>query len=226
MASNILIIGDSIVNGQNLPGLGGFRTLLYRQLEGAGVEFDFVGGVTSGQAASLPGRACEGHDGEHLPYFSSNIAAWCESYSPDVVVILAGMAQIAAGDVATAVDDYQTLVSTTYTAAPNAAILCCTVPGIGAGSYSAYAPDIETLNTGIAAAVTAAQAAGKRVSICNSNAAYYNPSTYTDDGVHPTAAGYALLADTIFKSLIKLVPPTRSATIVGSAATSRSARNR
>lgn len=219
MACRILCAGDSLVEGYNAPGYGGWRIGLYRLLTNAGIEFDFVGGVTSGEAQNLPDRACEGHQGEALPYFVAAMPTYMSTYTPDVVIVCAGTAH-AVMDEPDGPDDYGDLVAAIYAASPTCKVILCKLPDVTGEVYAEFSPLIVEINDAIddVAAVHAALGRTCLVARCSFQ-------TPTDDGVHPTPAGYEVMADVIGDVLIRLLPPTlRVSRPVGG--NGRGARNR
>ena len=98
--ARIMPLGDSITLGISEgvdvtpePGrtqtAGGYRTVLWQDVQTAGVAIDFVGTQSNGPA-SLGDKDNEGHGGETIAFISNNVLTYLNSAQPDTVLLMIG----------------------------------------------------------------------------------------------------------------------------------------
>lgn len=186
-----------------MPDLGGYRGQLEDTLLARGFDFDFVGSMSTGPA-SLADKHNEGHQGQGIPYFNTNFPTWYASTPCDVVLCMVGTAQIALQSTVSQMgDQLSTLLGTMFSTAPSLQVIVANLPGFGPGSYYQYRADVVGFNAKIPPVVEAHQAAGRNVSWVDMYSVI-DPVTETNDGVHPTEAGYIKMAAVWANALIKI----------------------
>jgi len=184
----IMPLGDSITDGANIP--GGYRVDLEDDLLSGGIAFDFVGSLSNGPAA-LADRNHEGHSGWRIDQIDSQVSGWLSTYQPEVVLLLIGTNDI--------VQDYQlstaparlgALLDRIHQLRPATKLIVSSVPPLANASDNTQA---AAYNANVRSHVDARAAAGRSISFVDAAAAL----TVSDlaDGIHPTSAGYAKLAD-------------------------------
>jgi len=195
-------LGDSITGGGNAP--GGYRVPLFDKLHDAGYHVDFVGTLREDPPA---GSGHEGHGGweatqlagiELPPHWESQevptgAPIWLSKTRPDFVLVMAGTNDMLhskpdAGARAVA------LVDRVHQVLPDARIIVAQIVMNG------FTSTVETANHEIADAVQARAAKGWKVSLADMQHPLSYPADFAD-GVHPTKAGYAKMADVWFAAL-------------------------
>ncbi len=152
----------------------------------------------------------EGHSGWRIDQLQGIISTW-SAFKPDVVLLLAGTNDIGQGaTVATAVQRMTSLLAATVAALPASKLLVGTVLQMVNSAHPEWAPKVEAFNAQLPQLVAAvsgtvvdlfnvtglctpdASPLKRMCAECNSGANCTAPGVY--DRVHPTAAGYALMA--------------------------------
>lgn len=228
----VMCIGDSITQGFLSSNGSGYRGSLFHIWQQLPVlpRPTFVGQHHDGPS-TVDGLAFpSGHEGVigSLIYTAPQIdAIFATTPNVDIALVLMGTNDITGFvDLVNAPARMATLISTIFSHVPAAAVVLSTVLPFGLGS-SSYLPSIQTLNAGYKAMV-AAQFSAAKVSISDPYPAFaaypdYSTVLLNPDTVHPTDAGYALLAAAWWSALQRLIGeqanqhiPEISVTVAGS----------
>lgn len=185
--TRIWMLGDSLTEGYFLPDLGGYRTTLYQRLSEKGLQFDFVGSASSGPA-ELPDHDNEGHQGQEIQWFTPRVQDWYESTPFDVAVVMVGSAHVAIHEHVQEAPAHLTELLREIDRASDVEIFVAQIPPFGM-TYAGYEPDVEAFNEAV---VTVASELDMRVV---DQFTGFDAETMTNDGVHPTAAGYELIGN-------------------------------
>lgn len=136
----MLVIGDSISVGYtdnptwSVPYQFGFRSGLYDRLAKNGTEVRFAGGSPEPwdgkfgiptNTPTLDLRAdnqdhCEGYGGQGTAYIRANIASWLALDAPDLLLLMAGINDIAQGSTTEPTGAEQNLSNIVFTVVNNA----------------------------------------------------------------------------------------------------------
>lgn len=188
----IMPLGDSITHGGKVP--GGYRIALWQHLVEAGVPADLVGSQANGPA-SLGDHDHEGHPGWRIDEIDAHIEAWLRADRPRTVLLHIGTNDISHGyHVATAPRRLTALLDRITTTLPGVRVYVATLIPI------AYAQDeVRRFNQQLPGIVREQTAKGRDVVLVDMASALTTADLA--DGVHPTAEGYALMADTWWAAL-------------------------
>jgi acyl-CoA thioesterase-1 len=198
-------IGPS-TNPANLD--GGYRRFLWEKLLLNGMtNIDFVGSQTTG----LPGIDAnhEGHNGWATDLMSNFINGWMSTFTPDVVLLIAGPNDLIQGaGPATALARMGTLLNQIHAARPTTRILVATLwlPRTN-NDYPGYKPaEVLSYNAGLPAIVNNRISQGWNVKLVDlANLAALNTSSssldYGIDGLHPSAIAYKKFADVWYSAI-------------------------
>lgn len=180
--SLLLPLGDSLTNGNFLPDDGGYRI----SMGALRPDDQSVGRVVSGPASPADWRNCEAYPGEGLVYLAAR-AAEVAPASWDAALVLVGTAQAILESRAVLAPSLVSLV----TAALGAGLVYLAVPPpiVSGADY----PQAEVLLAGYRQ--QARELAESRASTVLVDLYSGFPRGETSDGVHPTATGYAWMAD-------------------------------
>ncbi len=208
----ILPLGDSNTRGfPSGSSIGGYRNELWRSLNGAGYNLDFVGTASSG--ASDIDKNHEGRGAftiNHLidntvtqfqGFNSPSVAKYTTientlgTYNPNMVLVLAGTNDILQGDDAdTAIADLEELVERMVTAAPDTHVLVASV--IPNTSNSTRKAITSEFSGRIESEIVQPKAnAGQNVSFVDIFNSPLISSDFTSDGIHLKSSGYDKLAE-------------------------------
>lgn len=190
MSTRVICVGDSLTEGYN-DLEGGYRAHLVPWLKQAGLDIDFVGGVSGGFTGD---NQHEGHPSQAMPYFTSRMDDYYVATPWDAVLMMVGTAQIALqSNIPGMRGELDDLLDATIAQNTSAPIFLARLPGIGAGTYEDYAGDVDVFNAIVDEVVAERQAAGVDIVAVDMNAGFI-PDEMTDDGVHPDYYGYMLIA--------------------------------
>lgn len=208
----VMPLGDSITDG-GTSGAVGYRPPLWHLATGAGLSLTFVGSLTGGpdlvDGAPWP-RKHEGHSGWSIDVVGDVqtglqvIAAdRITAYQPDVVLLMVGTNDVQLNfELASAPARLAHLLDTIATAKPGVAVILSTILPT---QDAAQNVKVDAFNAALPAVIAGAQLAGHRVALVDSNAAFVSHPNYATellaDRLHPTDAGYAILATTWLAAL-------------------------
>ncbi|MET9482163.1 SGNH/GDSL hydrolase family protein [Streptomyces sp. NPDC006638] len=190
----IMPLGDSITAGSNIA--GAYRNRLWERAAADKRLVDFVGTQYHGPT-TLPDRDNEGHSGFRIDQIDAQVVDWAKRANPRTVLLHIGTNDMTQNyDLAGAPARLSALVDHLTAAAPNADVFVASIipftnPGVEARgkAYNAAIPGI----------VSQWAQKGRRVHFIDMHSAL----TAADlaDGVHPTATGYAKMADRWYTTL-------------------------
>ena len=203
----LLPLGDSLTLGYGSGSQGsgseaGYRLHLAELLDNAGVAYDFVGSQSNGPS-NLADHDHEGYNGYSVGQVAEIANAALDSYEPDVVLLMAGT------------NDQITFVPPSQPPADAAADLEDLLEQIDArraGVQIVVAQvipltfndaGITEYNGLIPAIVTNLSEQGLNVRLVDMYA--IGTGNLSGDGIHPTAAGYDLMADIWYPALLDAI---------------------
>ena len=229
----ILVVGDSISVGYtdnpvwSVPYEFGFRSGLYTRLTNGGMSVQFVGdspepwngrfGVpTNSQSLDLRKLGqdhCEGYGGKRTAFMLEHIDEWLTRYSPDIVLLMAGINDIRPGTTAEPIASEQNLSNTVATVvrrSPDAHLVVAQIT-----PRSEYSVGIVKYNDYIRNKLVPHFAGvGKRVTTVDQYANLLVPGTTNIDralfanGInHPLNIVYQRMAETWFQGIQTLKLP-------------------
>ena len=221
----ILAFGDSVTAGvvESRTDLvtGGYRPPLSDLLTERGVAFDYVGELNQ----TLPNLADGDHGGysgrtiDFLDGFDQDLVA---SENPDIVLLMAGTNDTKLDDVPTMLADMRALLESLTDASPNLTVLVATIPPIDPeGSSASRVAKVDAFNAGLETLVADIVAEGRSVAFVDMRDLTLDEisDVDVDSGLHPTEAGYALIAqhwaDAIADHLGEPAEPRIETTVAG-----------
>ena len=193
----IMPIGDSITSGSN--GHGTYRYWLWKDLQAAGYQVDFVGtlyGVYNGQPP-FPDfdQDHEGHSGWRADEAAANIAPLAQQEMPDIVLIHLGHNDIAQGQShSTTIADLGLLIDNLRSVNPKVTILLSKLV------TSTVFLQIPSLNAQIPGLASSKTQPNSPVIVID-HPSVFDPSTDTYDGVHPNNSGEMKMAGQFYNAL-------------------------
>jgi lysophospholipase L1-like esterase len=197
---SLMPLGDSITEGYPTTATlaqGGYRCPLYSLLASQSVPV-----VTSGYGANLV-TACsetgwEGHEGDTIQQIQA-LEAGDGSVSinkPGIILLLAGTNDVAQGIAPDITSNLTALLNNLFSQDPGVHIFLSTIPPMNPAvstTIAGWAVQVPSANQQIEAVATAF--AGQVTLVDFYSAAVGNIPANISDGVHPTQAGYAILAN-------------------------------
>jgi lysophospholipase L1-like esterase len=228
----ILPVGDSITAGYTdnpswrVPFEFGYRRPLFQLLRSNGIPVQFVGNceepwnglwkVPTNQPSpdlrALNQDHHEGHGAKATAFVAAHIGEWIQTNQPDVVLLMIGINDIAAGSTnvpASALTNLRAIVQTIVKLHPATHVIVAqTIP------YTRPTPAILELNRFIRETLVPEFAArGAHVSTVNQFANFVtDPNSSTGDRTlyangynHPNAEGYRRMAQTWFKEIQRII---------------------
>ncbi|MFD9697535.1 AbfB domain-containing protein [Lentzea sp. NPDC059081] len=182
--TRILVLGDSITDGFNVP--GGYRINLWRSLASAGHLVDFVGTGSNGPA-DLPDHDHEGHNGWRVDQIDAIAAGVLRDTSPRSILLHIGTNDVVQNyDMANAPARLSALVDHIRAAAPNADLFVSSIIPLSDPARESRA---AAYNATIPAMVASK---GSQVHYVDMHSALTTADLA--DGVHPTRGGYDKMA--------------------------------
>jgi lysophospholipase L1-like esterase len=199
--SRIMPLGDSVTIGVN----GGYRNRLHTRLNALACSVGYVGSQYD-QYTVAPDKDHEGHGGFTIGDIARDANPWLASYAPDYVLLMIGTNDIAWWSVQTAEDlatAHAALVDQIRAARPNAWIVVGSIPPITPANLPPQNRDRaefgREFNAAVKSRIDARVAAGQKVRYADVNARLTVADLY--DGVHPTQAAHAKVADAWYGAL-------------------------
>ena len=205
----IMPLGDSITYGANTA--GGYRLPLYNLLTQANYGVDFVGSETGNGASDLPDWDHEGHSGWWLSHSDGgiyqNVGKWLAHVeTPDVVLLHIGTND---GGYAT-VEKLRNLILRIHNLAPKTHIVATTLLGRPTNNAGIDEHIRNNFNPGVQPMVESLAQQGVPVHFLD----MYSVLDYTHaegahpadlgDGLHPSAQGYAKMAQAWFGAITNI----------------------
>src|ERR1700722_3066042 len=161
----IMPLGDSITEGyatSDTFAQGGYRCALSSMLQGANVQFTFVGDSASlepGTVTQCPDVNWEGHGG----YDIASIQGWEDddgsvtAYKPNYILLLGGTNDVAQGEPSSVASQLSNMLSDLFAKDPNAWVIISTIPPMNpsasaaASDVASWAPQVPSANAQIKA---------------------------------------------------------------------------
>lgn len=201
--TRILPLGDSLTSGTTVP--GAYRNQLHTLLTNAGFNVDFIGTQTDVGNASLPDTSHQGMGGFRIDQLEAGLNSWLEAIEdPDVVLLLIGTNDFSAQfNTATATNRLASLIGKIATQRPFAKIIVASLP-LRTDDANLENQQLA-FNAAIPGIVGDQVNLGRQVSFANLHAAL-NASDL-EEGVHPTQAGYAKLANAWLPAISSVITP-------------------
>jgi lysophospholipase L1-like esterase len=218
----IMPLGDSITDGLvgNAPGntgqsVGGYRVELFRQALADGHQISFVGRNLNGpndvDGQPFP-RNHEGYSGATISTGANQLAnrvdAALAASSPDIILLHIGTNNLYQGLPAEVPQQLASLLDQITDGAPDALVVVAQITPL---SPTAFANNgVDQYNALIPGLVRERVDAGKHLVVVDMNEAFRaagaNVADLVGDNIHPTAAGYGIMAQTWYTSLENLLP--------------------
>ena len=215
-ALRIMPLGDSITYGSGSEETAGYRGPLWTKLTTAGYEVDYVGtrtdnpGIVSGMDPDHQGNPGWGVGGVENGQngLAEYVGGWFGTIdAPHVVLLHIGTNDAGSEDrFAGIIASYRILLDRICTAEPDARVIVSTL--LWRGDNADRCRRIQTyFNASIADLVAEQTALGRHVSLVDMYAKVgSDAANFTSDQVHPSAAGYALMADAWCAEIERLFP--------------------
>ncbi len=204
----IMPLGDSITwgyAGYNSPvDPGGYRGRLYTDLTNAGYAVQFVGSTTENPTPGLPAdaQAQEGHIGyaiangtAAIPTIGDNLNSWLgpNGAHPDIVLLMIGANNILGNyDVEAAPYQLGALVKRITELDPKAHVFVSTLTPLVRPEWEAEVQSFNAKISGPDGVIAGLQKAGVNVTLVDIGSQLTLADT--DDGAHPSPAGYDKMA--------------------------------
>ncbi|NOZ60389.1 MAG: PKD domain-containing protein [Calditrichaeota bacterium] len=211
----IMPLGDSITRGMGGdPPYTGYRDDLYQKLINAGWDFDFVGSQSDGSGFDADH---EGHGGWHADDILANIDTWLLDSTPDVILLHIGTNDVSSGEPnSQTISEIEGILDKIYAYNSQTSILLCKlIPRIETPANE-YLQN-QDLNAKIEELYNTKKNQGFYIYLVDQYSAFTQNDNwrteYMIDNVHPTDAGYAVMADTYFSVLQSIHFPTLTLTI-------------
>lgn len=228
---NIMPLGDSITYGYSCgsPSPGGYRAQLYSRLTAAGYSFSFVGSCTDNSSTALASAGQTHHEGHsairldqieanldgNTEFPSGNGGYWLsgtasrEALDPDIVLLMAGINDIAQPASATTTRDrLDSLIGHIFQDRPNATVIVANLTPMTGACTTAYGERADAYNAMIPSVVDKYHAEkGKKAYFLD----MHNKLTSADispDDVHPTQSGYDKMGDAWFGAIQEVPEPS------------------
>ena len=191
----IMPLGDSITDGSNVP--GGYRVDLWQKLAAYGHTDAFVGSQSNGPA-TLGDHDHEGHPGWRIDQIDAHIVGWLTTYQPRTILLHIGTNDMIQNyDVANAPTRLGTLLDDITVTDPTADVFVATITPLADQTINVRA---TTYNNALPGIVSSRIIAGKHIHLVDMQDALTTADLA--DGVHPTAGGYAKMANRWYSALI------------------------
>ncbi|MDX2240328.1 MAG: GDSL-type esterase/lipase family protein [Leptolyngbyaceae cyanobacterium bins.302] len=199
MVLRIMPVGDSNTHGYITDfdsESGGYRGYLWNSLVADGLAVDFVG--TRSNGPSTIDRNHEGYYGYRIDQVAGIVNNLLDTNQPDVILLMLGTNDLIQDtDVSNAPNRLAALIDQIFSQRPNVQILLASLPPL---TYSDNDPQqVVAFNSAVSGIVTSRAAQGRRINFVD----IYNSLTANDlaDRIHPTATGYAQIANTWYGAI-------------------------
>jgi lysophospholipase L1-like esterase len=204
--------GDSITVGAQSTDTGGYRVPLFHTTHSKKQSITFVGPSAAGPATvdGVPfPSAHNGHSGYVidtigtrkglLPLMEPNL----QKYTPHIVLLMIGTNDVNDQlDLPTAPDRLASLIDGVTSTAPDALLVVAQITPTRTDSLNV---DVKAFNAAIPNLVAERAKAGKHIVMVDMHSAFTANANYKTallfDGLHPTDAGYAVMAQTWYKAI-------------------------
>jgi lysophospholipase L1-like esterase len=217
----IMPLGDSITDGccgENTKSMGGsYRVELFHLSLMNNKKLTFVGSHSSGPGmvdnVAFPKKQ-EGHagwtiaDGGGREGLQDQVEGWLKATPPDIVTLMIGTNDVDIQlDLPNAPKRLGALVDTITKTSPNALVVVAQMVPTRTDSENTR---VQAFNAGLPAVVKTFADAGKHVILVDMYGAYTKNADYKNaylaNGLHPSDAGYAVMANTWWAAIGNLLP--------------------
>ncbi len=217
----IMPLGDSITDGccgENTKSMGGsYRVELFHLSLMNNKRLTFVGSHSSGpnmvDNVTFPKKQ-EGHsgwtiaDGGGRDGLQDEVASWLKSNPPDIVTLMIGTNDVDISlDLPNAPKRVGTLIDAIIQNSPNALVVVAQIVPTRTDNENTR---IQAFNAGLTPIVKSFADAGKHVILVDMYGAYTKnadfKNAYLANGLHPSDAGYAVMANTWWAAIGNLLP--------------------
>ena len=189
-------LGDSITFGDGSSHGGGYRKELWYALNGAGLDFEFVGSERDG---ALPDPVHEGHSGWEINDLTERVAGWLTRWQPTVVLLHIGTNDLDRDvEVVGAPARLGALLDTILRTRPGVILYVASIAPVGSALVQRR---IDAYNAEIPRLVAERVRAGHRVHQVDI-AGLLTAEADLADELHPNDRGYAKMAEVWFNALI------------------------
>jgi len=189
----IMPVGDSCTDGMGGGNMGSYRTVLYKLLKDAGINFDFVG-ERQGGPSTLPDRDHNGNSGWTIPQVAQNIDNWMSAKNPDVILLWIGGndAVWAGGDLG---NNLRNLIDQIFRKDPKVTLFVA--------DYYPWPDSVLKYNAMIPGIVQEKATGGRNLHFVKLSEINWNKSTdLSGDNLHLTEGGYTKIANIWYKYII------------------------
>ena len=204
--ANIMPLGDSITLGVS----GGYRNELFKALQRKNCGVSYVGSQ-SDPYTRVPDKRHEGHPGYTMGDISRDMKGWLDGQRPDIILLMIGTNDVAWWTFENGKQTgarHDALIGQIQAARPQAWIFVASIPPMSSVLIEPNKADrailTQQFNAAIRANVQARQSAGQKIRFVDVNAALVTADLY--DGVHPTEAAHAKIAQKWLDALLPLLP--------------------
>jgi lysophospholipase L1-like esterase len=204
--ANIMPLGDSITLGVN----GGYRNNLFTALQKKNCGVSYVGSQFD-QYTRVAAKDHEGHPGYSIGDMARDVKAWLSTSQPDIILLMIGTNDVAWWTTENGVQvgaRHDALIGQIQAVRPNAWIFVASIPPESSSIILPNKVDRVTLaqqlNAAIRANVQARQSAGQKIRFVDVNSVLTPNDLY--DGIHPTEAAHARIAQKWLDALLPLLP--------------------
>lgn len=202
----IMPLGDSITQGN--ASQRGYRPLLWRRLDEAGFNVDFVGSLNrsigqAGPPTDFDGDH-EGHWGWRADQILARINGWAADARPDVVLLHIGTNDIGTGeDPARTAGEVRGILVRLRNANPDVdVLLAALIPLV----YEEVNERVREFNRLLASLAQELDRPGSQVVLVDHYTGF-EPRHDTYDGVHPDESGATKMAEIWYEALSVLIGP-------------------
>jgi lysophospholipase L1-like esterase len=187
----VMPLGDSITDGNNVP--GGYRIGLWQRFVAGGYSVDFVGSGSNGPA-SLDDHDHEGHSGWRIDQLDANIVTWLRNSAPRTILLHIGTNDMNQNyDVANAPARLSALIDHIRTLAPTVELFVAQITPVADATVEAR---VRTFNAAVPGIVAQK---GPMTHVVDLHSAITTADLA--DGLHPNAGGYDKMAAAWFAAL-------------------------
>lgn len=204
--ANIMPLGDSITLGVS----GGYRNNLFTGLQKKNCGVSYVGSQ-SDQYTRVADKDHEGHPGKTIDDIANGVKVWLTASQPDIILLMAGTNDVAWWTFQNGMQvgaRHDALIGRIQAARPNAWIFVASIPPVSSAIIQPNKVDratlVQQLNAAIRANVQARQSAGQKIRFVDVNSVLTTADLY--DGVHPTEAAHAKIAQKWLDAIVPLLP--------------------
>ncbi len=209
----ILPLGDSITVGLKTDSgganaNGGYRVELFTRAVQANQNITFVGTQSPNGPATVAGKpfptAHEGISGQRIQEIQGRVANAATKTKPHIVLVMAGTndlySPLGSG---TMLDRLGKLLDAVITDLPDALVVVSTLTPLTMG----YKNEIKAYNAAIPGLAQTRAAAGKHIETVDFGTV--TEGMLSQDGVHPSDAGYKAMGDIWYEAIRDVLPPTQ-----------------